>query len=167
MSKMKDRRVTHGMSDHPAYSVWANMVYRCSNPNASDYHKYGGRGIRVCDRWKSFENFWLDMGAGYKQGLTIDRIYPRGNYTPSNCRWTSYSVQNINRHKWAGTSSRFRGVSWHKRKQKWQAYIDVNKRRISLGYFVSEEAAAKAFDSSALQHYGMEIMKATLNFSNS
>ena len=67
------------------------MKGRCKLPTDNRYHRYGGRGIAVCDRWQKFENFYFDMGATYKEGLSIDRIDPEGDYTPENCQWLSVS----------------------------------------------------------------------------
>lgn len=75
------------------------MKARCTNPNASEYAAYGGRGIVVCEEWaKSFESFmeW-SMNNGYSEELTIDRIDPDGNYEPSNCRWIDLKAQENNR----------------------------------------------------------------------
>lgn len=72
------------------------MKNRCLNPNATDYPRYGGRGIRVCDRWLSFENFLADMGER-PNGTTIDRIDGSKGYEPTNCRWATASEQQRNR----------------------------------------------------------------------
>lgn len=68
------------------------MVARCGIPTASGYSNYGGKGIRVCDRWKTFENFLEDMGEP-EPTQSIDRIDPRGNYEPANCRWAAKATQ--------------------------------------------------------------------------
>lgn len=82
---------THGMSYSFAYSTWKGMKQRCYNKNNKKYHIYGGRGIRVCDRWlNSFENFLQDMGER-TINQSLDRIDPAGNYEPTNCRWISKS----------------------------------------------------------------------------
>lgn len=85
---------SHGMTETPLYTAWVNMKGRCNNPNNPDYRIYGGRGIRVCDKWEgSFEAFYRDMGETWQQGLTLDRIDSNGNYEPGNCHWVPMSEQ--------------------------------------------------------------------------
>lgn len=72
------------------------MMARCLNPNAPDYVRYGGRGITVCDRWRTFANFLADMGVR-PAGLTLDRVDNSGNYEPDNCRWATLLEQRHNR----------------------------------------------------------------------
>lgn len=90
---------THGRSKTNEYRCWAEMFQRCTNSNRCNWKYYGGRGIKVCKRWRKFENFFTDMGLRPK-GKTLDR-FPNnnGNYEPGNCRWATHSQQQKNRRK--------------------------------------------------------------------
>lgn len=92
----------HYMRHTRFYAIWRAMKTRCNNPNYAEYHYYGGRGIKVCERWQKFENFRDDLLESYnlharketERQTTIDR-YPdmNGNYEPNNVRWATYSQQ--------------------------------------------------------------------------
>jgi hypothetical protein len=94
----KERRAEsakkHGGRKLPEYRVWTHMKARCTNPRDNSYSRYGGRGIKVCDRWlNSFENFLSDMGLRPSSAHSIDRVDNDGNYTPRNCVWATKQVQ--------------------------------------------------------------------------
>ena len=93
---------THGMKNHPLYVTWESMHKRCNNPNNKDWKYFGGRGIKVCDRWSGrdgFPSFLADMGDR-PPGLSLDRTDNEGNYEPANCRWATWTEQVNNRRPW-------------------------------------------------------------------
>ena len=84
----------------PVYGTWRHMRERCADPRHSEYHLYGGRGIKVCDRWRnSYEIFAADMGPRPSPTHSIDRIDVNGNYEPGNCRWATPKEQRHNQRR--------------------------------------------------------------------
>lgn len=87
---------THNLSSSRTYNIWKLMKDRVLNENADNYHKYGGKGIKVCEKWLKFEGFYEDMGEA-PDDMTLDRLNSSKDYTKDNCRWASYKQQNRNR----------------------------------------------------------------------
>lgn len=100
-------RESTGRKTHPdTYNSWTGMKQRCYNPRHRAYPNHGGRGIKVCDRWKnSFDYFLQDMGPK-PPGLTLERINNEEDYKPTNCRWATWSDQNKNKRPWGTVSGR-------------------------------------------------------------
>jgi hypothetical protein len=104
----KERILKHGMHKSPEYRAWQDMKDRCYNINNERYCDYGGRGIKVCERWLVFENFLEDMGFRPGNEFSLDR-YPNndGDYEPDNCRWGTDEQQS--RNKRSNTLLRYNG----------------------------------------------------------
>ncbi len=85
------------LADIPEYKVWQGMRDRCLNSGADCYPRYGGRGIRICERWDSFQNFYADMGPRPSSTHSIERKDNTGNYCPENCCWATKKDQGRNK----------------------------------------------------------------------
>ena len=144
---------THGLTYHRLYKTWKSMMQRCNNQKIATYKYYGGRGIKICDRWEDIKNFINDMYPSFQEGKTLDRIDVNGNYEPSNCRWVDNFVQARNtRRLQKNNTSGYRGVSLHKITNKWSAIIRVDKKKINIGYFKTAEEGARAYDKYVIDN---------------
>lgn len=134
VSRKKDNR----------YNLYRNMIRRCyDTKNTDSYHLYGGRGIKVCDRWlekkSGFDNFCEDMGERL-EGYSLDRIDSNGDYEPSNCRWIFFEHQARNRRNSNSTV----GVSFDRWSGKWAANMKTAGRYVLRGRFNTYEEAVIA-----------------------
>jgi hypothetical protein len=146
------------VEDIPEYGVWCNMKKRCTNSDHARYHQYGGRGITVCPEWRA--DFWAwfkHIGRRPVDGLTLERIDNDKGYEPFNVRWDTYKSQANNQRRPipSGKTSRYRGVSWHSRTNKWAAQITVNGAQLSLGEFANETDAAICWNYHCA-YYGLD-----------
>lgn len=137
----------HNQQNSPTYVCWRSMRQRCSNPNVKRYPFYGGRGIKVCERWNSFVNFLADVGERPSPVHSIDRIDNNGHYEPGNVRWAENKTQQRNR-------TNYNRILVHDgRSQSLQAWADevgllpqTIRGRLAQGWAISE-ALTKPIDA--------------------
>ncbi len=145
----------HGMTSSREYRSWASMIQRCYNPKSKAYKNYGGRGITVCERWRSFANFYIDMGPR-PQGTSIHRHEVNGNYEPGNCKWATTHEQALRKRLPSNNKSGYRGV--HFDRDAWVAAIGFENETIYLGRYKTKEEAARTYNQAAIVHFGAEAM---------
>lgn len=145
----------HGFSKHRLYKIWIGLRKRCNNPKYQRYYDYGAKGILVCEEWNSnFMSFYnWSLNNGYKDNLSIDRINNNLGYSPDNCRWATQEIQSRNtRRIRENNSSGYRGVSFKKAINKFQCRINVDKKQIYLGVYITAIEAAKVYDKYVLDN---------------
>jgi len=129
------RNTTHSMTHSKAFKVWSMMRERCEKDYNASYGNYGGRGISICERWQTFENFFADMGDPPSRAHSIDRFPDNdGNYEPGNCRWATVKEQSRNRrtnHLLTLGSETMTLVEWA---EKYGANPKVVNGRIRIGW---------------------------------
>ncbi len=153
-------KITHGMTGTTSYNTWKNMISRCEDPTSKHYNRYGGRGITVCDKWKTFKayNEWFQKTN--IPGLTMERMDNNGNYEPSNIEWKTraHQAQNTTLLRTNNTTG-YRGVKTQRRSSKkkgdevnYIANICVNMKQIHLGIFKEPREAAIARDKYIIEN---------------
>lgn len=120
------------------------MMIRCYRPQEDSYKYYGAKGITVCERWKSYENFLADLGER-PDGMTLDRVDSLGMYEPGNCRWSDAKTQSRNRGLHINNTSGAKNVSWIKSYQRWRVAFCIEGKKTYFGHFQDfSEAMAEA-----------------------
>ncbi|MFE8919286.1 hypothetical protein [Staphylococcus pasteuri] len=124
---------------HKLYGRYDKMLYRCYNSNSDNYQYYGGRGIKVCERWKNnLKNFLEDMQPTYFEGAELDRIDNDSDYSPSNCRWVTHS-HNMHNRKNFKNKTNFPGIK--KNKNGYVGRIQINKISYATKQYPTPEEA--------------------------
>lgn len=146
MVKYHERfKLVHGyrVREHPNYNTWSNMKRRCNDITNQAYKNYGGRGIKVCERWmESFENFANDMGVK-PEGYSIDRIDNDKGYYLENCKWSNYQEQAINKRIYKTNSIGYPGIKL-KKNGSYTAIYNIENKRYNLGSFLTIKDALVA-----------------------
>lgn len=128
----------------PEYSSWNNIKGRILCENHRDYPSYGGRGLKIHEPWKIFENFLADMGPSPGRGYSVERLDVNRGYFPDNCVWATQEVQTRNQRRRKNNTSGVNGVYFDKKRNKWAASISLKWKTIHIGRFDTIEQAAAA-----------------------
>lgn len=152
------------------YSVWLGMRQRCQNPNTRNWHRYGGRGIKVCDRWRSFRAFFDDMGERPSKKHSIDRLDNDGDYEPTNCAWALVRQQASNKadtrnitafgktqciNHWAQELGLAQSALTRRINAGWPAEIAMASRAVRLAYEREKIKAAQEKKRKAISTNGV------------
>ena len=125
------------------------MLKRCHNPSSKGFHNYGGRGIKVCERWRIFANFLADMGERPSPKLSLDRINNDGDYEPGNCRWATWKQQYANKRRTAW--NKLRATDAQKIRADPRKYYEIakdyNVTRPMIGYIKQGKSFANVSGS--------------------
>jgi hypothetical protein len=133
-NERNQERTKHGRSDSPEFQAWHRAKRRCTDPRVSTYRHYGGRGIRMCERWlNDFAAFYEDMGPR-PDGHTLDRIDVNGNYEPGNCRWATWTQQTNNMRRNVILTVRGEKLTMSQAARKYGLKRDLVKSRLYRGW---------------------------------
>jgi hypothetical protein len=153
--RVSDACISHGKSHTHLYTVWVGIKGRCYNKRNRAYEYYGGRGVKMVDRWKDSPEVFIAWAEshGYETGLQIDRKDPAGGYSPENCRFVDQNMSSANtRLIRANNKTGFRGVAFIAGNKQYMAYANTHCRRVlSKSGFPTAVAAAMFRDAVCLQ----------------
>jgi hypothetical protein len=143
--------ITHGCTNTPGYKRWEGMISRCYNIANESYHRYGARGITVCDEWRTtpveYLKYISNLPNAFIHKWSLDRIDNNKGYTPDNIRWAAPITQAENGTNGTHGKSKYKGVTWNKSANKWMVRLMVNGVRTLIGYYSDELEAANAYDA--------------------
>ena len=135
--------------NHPIYRAWANMKTRCYNPNCEGYKDYGGRGIKICKKWQTFQGFYQDMFNSYKAGFSLDRIDNDKGYSKSNCQWSDWLTQANNKRN--NRIIEYRGII--KTLPQWARDLNIKRSTLAQRYYVYKWNIDKCLGGGLLWQY--------------
>lgn len=150
--KLIQRSTKHNQRHTKLYEIWKSMKQRCFNPNNSSFHRYGGRGIIVCDDWKNnFSSFYdWSMTNGYSQNLSLDRIDNNSNYCPENCRWTDKLTQANN----TRTNRYFVYKNQTKTIAEWSRFFNISYKNLYIKLQKNNFDAERTFSKISIKKEG-------------
>lgn len=159
--KRRGPRVETPAASHPDFNVFCAILTRCNNPNEPNYHRYGGRGIKVCDKWVNggFWEFIADMGPRPTPQHSIDRIDVNGDYCPENCRWATDKEQGRNRRNNVRLTYKGETLSMSELAEKIGMNYKTFRSRIYKGWDVDRAVNTPAITDPVYQRSASEIMQ--------
>lgn len=131
------------------------MTSRCQQESNVEYWRYGGSGIKICNKWQKFDGFLDDMGKS-PDGGTLDRIDGTKGYNKANCRWATTLQQAVNRRGNLNSTSKYKGVYMPTNRKNWCARIQSKDKAFNLGTFTDEKEAALAYNKAAYDLWGKD-----------
>jgi hypothetical protein len=143
---VKEIKIKHGRSKTYLYNILNSIKTRCNNPKSEAYPYYGGRGIKVCDRWlESFENFLEDMGERPSKEYSVERIDVNGDYCPNNCIWVTREVQARNHRKQCNNKTGVAGVSREGDLRYRATWVELSGKEKTKSFSINKYGEEKAF----------------------
>lgn len=143
-----ERETTHGQHETSEYRIWHAMRSRCENEKFTGYAYYGGRGIKVCERWRDFGNFIADMGKRPSSGHSIDRIDTDSDYCPENCHWATQKQQSNNMRN--NVRLTHNGVT--KTLSEWAEYVGISYKTLRGRVFQYGWSVGRALTEPVQEH---------------